>query len=107
MAQVASNIVSQNGSTTYGNLCYKSGSFFYPGVGYRGATARILMYVQTRWGNAFNLTFVDGSGYNKTIGDFDTLYKWHLQEPPTEEEQLRNDVVFGYQGNRNPFIDHP
>ena len=107
VAQVASNIVSQNGSTTYGNLCYKSGSFFYPGVGYRGATARILMYVQTRWGNAFNLTFVDGSGYNKTIGDFDTLYKWHLQEPPTEEEQLRNDVVFGYQGNRNPFIDHP
>ena len=22
-------------------------------------------------------------------------------------EQLRNDIIYGYQGNRNPFIDHP
>ena len=107
VAQTAGNIVKQDGSTTYDNLCYKSGSFFYPGVGYRGATARILMYVQTRWGNAYNLTFVDGSGSNKTIGDFDTLYKWHLEEPPTREEIYRNNCVAAIQGNRNPFIDHP
>ncbi len=107
VAQTAGNIVKQDGSTTYDNLCYKSGSFFYPGVGYRGATARILMYVQTRWGNDYNLTFVDGSGNNKTIGDFDTLYKWHLEEPPTREEIYRNNCVAAIQGNRNPFIDHP
>ena len=107
VAQTAGNIVKQDGSTTYDNLCYKSGSFFYPGVGYRGATARILMYVQTRWGNNYNLTFVDGSGSNKTIGDFDTLYKWHLEEPPTREEIYRNNCVAAIQGNRNPFIDHP
>lgn len=107
VAQTADNIVKQDGSTTYDNLCYKSGSFFYPGVGYRGATARILMYVQTRWGNDYNLTFVDGSGSNKTIGDFDTLYKWHLEEPPTREEIYRNNCVAAIQGNRNPFIDHP
>lgn len=107
VAQTAGNIVKQDGSTTYDNLCYKSGSFFYPGVGYRGATARILMYVQTRWGNDYNLTFVDGSGSNKTIGDFDTLYKWHLEEPPTREEIYRNNCVAAIQGNRNPFIDHP
>ncbi len=109
VAQTESNIVKQGGATKYENLCYKAGSFFYPGVGYRGATARILMYVQTRWGehSKTHLQFVDGSGKTNTIGDFKTLYKWHLEEPPTEEEKLRNEAVYAIQGNRNPFIDHP
>jgi len=105
--QTASNIVAQNGSKSYGNLCYTSGSFFYPGKGYRGATARILFYVQTRWGDQYNLTFVDSAGSNKTIGKISTLLKWHLEEPPTDEEIRRNEEVFKEQGNRNPFIDHP
>lgn len=105
--EVTDKIAKQNGSTDYNNLCYYSGQFFYPGKGYRGATARILMYVQTRWGTSFNLKFVDGAGHCKTIGDFKTLMKWHLEEPPTDEEIRRNQAVFEIQGNRNPFIDHP
>ena len=89
------------------NPCYTDGTFFYPGVGYRGATARILMYVQTRWGDEYNLKFVLGNGYNKTIGDIETLMKWHIEEPPTAEEIKRNNGVAKVQGNRNPFIDHP
>ena len=100
-------IVAENGKTDYGNLCYTNGTLFYPGVGYRGATARILFYMQTRWGDQYNLTFVDSAGSNKTIGKITDLMKWHLQEPPTDEEIRRNEVVFGIQGNRNPFIDHP
>lgn len=51
--QSTQNVVNQNKSASYGDgtadsLCYTSGSFFYPAAGYRGATARILMYVQTR-----------------------------------------------------------
>lgn len=114
VAQTSSNLVKEDGSSNYGNsangkdaMCYLSGGLFYPAKGYRGATARILMYVQTRWGNKFDLTFVDGAGKNKTIGDFDALYKWHLEEPPTDEEIRRNQVVYEIQGNRNPFIDHP
>ena len=107
VAEIPGNIVKENGSTNYKNLCYQSNSVFYPGVGYRGATARILMYVQTRWGNAYNLTFVLGKGNNKTIGDIEDLMKWHIEEPPTEAEKVRNEVVYGIQGNRNPFIDHP
>ena len=113
VAQTSANVVKENGSSGYGNsaygadaLCYSSGSFFYPAKGYRGATARILFYVQTRWGD-HNLEFVDGAGSSKTIGKISTLLKWHLEEPPTEEEIRRNEVVFGLQGNRNPFIDHP
>lgn len=105
--QTSNNIVKQNGSSSYGNLCYSGGGFFYPGEGYRGATARILMYVQVRWGDDYDLTFVDSAGNNKTIGKISTLMKWHLQEPPTEEEIRRNEAVADIQGNRNPFIDHP
>lgn len=105
--QTSSNLVKENGKTNYPSLCYSNGSFFYPGQGYRGATARILFYMQTRWGDQYNLTFVDSAGSNKTIGKISTLMKWHLQEPPTDEEIRRNEAVFKMQGNRNPFIDHP
>ena len=101
------SIVKQGGTTDYDNPCYTDKTFFYPGVGYRGATARILMYVQTRWGNKYTLKFVDGAGKCKTIGDFKTLMKWHLEEAPTQEEINRNQAVYEIQGNRNPFIDHP
>ncbi len=104
---IASNIVKQAGSTSYENLCYVADNVFYPGEGYRGATARILMYVETRWGDEFQLKFVLGEGDCKTIGDIETLMKWHYQEPPTAEEMRRNEAVFKIQGNRNPFIDHP
>ncbi len=107
VSQTAGNIVKEYGSTTYDNLCYRTSQYFYPGVGYRGATARILMYVQTRWGDAYNLQFVLGDGNCKTIGDIATLMKWHLEEPVTEAEILRNEAVYKIQGNRNPFIDHP
>ncbi|MCM1289808.1 MAG: endonuclease [Corallococcus sp.] len=115
VAQTASNVAKENGQITYGNyslygadaLCYKANGYFYPAKGYRGQTARILMYMQTRWGDDNNLRFVLGIGSSKTIGDIETLFKWHLQEPPTEAEIYRNNAVADIQGNRNPFIDHP
>lgn len=107
VATTAGNIVKENNSTSYDNLCYSSGNYFYPGVGYRGATARILMYMQVRWGDQYSLQFVLGAGSSKTIGDIKTLMKWHLEEPVTQEEITRNEAVYKEQGNRNPFIDHP
>ncbi len=107
----SASIVKENGSTSYGKtadeLCYTSGNFFYPAKGYRGATARILMYVQTRWGDEYQLKFVDSAGNCKTIGKISTLLKWHLEEPPTASEIYRNQKAYEIQGNRNPFIDHP
>lgn len=105
--QTKANIVKQDGSTTYDNLCYTANGLFYPGEGYRGATARILMYVQTRWGNEYDLKFVDEAGNCKTIGKISDLLKWHLEEPVTEAEIARNEAIYKIQGNRNPFIDHP
>jgi hypothetical protein len=33
--------------------------------------------------------------------------QWHFADPPDAQEQARNDVIYSFQGNRNPFIDHP
>lgn len=41
------------------------------------------------------------------MGKLSTLIAWHLADPPTDAERARNDKIFGYQNNRNPFIDHP
>lgn len=41
------------------------------------------------------------------MGLLSTLIEWHLADPPDDAERARNEVVFAYQGNRNPFIDHP
>ena len=35
------------------------------------------------------------------------LIAWHLADPVDEFEMNRNNVIYSYQGNRNPFIDHP
>jgi endonuclease I len=37
-----------------------------------------------------------------------TLFEWHEQDPVSTFERNHNDIIFkDYQGNRNPFIDHP
>lgn len=40
-------------------------------------------------------------------GDIDDLLRWHIEDPVSEKEILRNEVIFSYQENRNPFIDMP
>lgn len=41
------------------------------------------------------------------MGLLSTLLAWHQADPPDAAERARNDVIQGFQGNRNPFIDHP
>ena len=36
-----------------------------------------------------------------------TLVQWHNEDPPDALEQARNELIYSWQGNRNPFIDHP
>ncbi|MBC8367630.1 endonuclease [bacterium] len=50
------------------------------------------------------------TGNNETVaymGLASVLYQWHLEDPVDDMERSRNDVIYSYQGNRNPFIDHP
>lgn len=41
------------------------------------------------------------------MGLLDDLIAWHLADPPDAREISRNGVVYGFQGNRNPYIDRP
>jgi endonuclease I len=41
------------------------------------------------------------------MGLLSTLLAWHAADPPTAAERERNEVIYSFQGNRNPFIDHP
>ena len=42
------------------------------------------------------------------MGLLSTLLEWNNVDPPSASEVLRNARVCSlYQGNRNPFVDHP
>jgi endonuclease I len=41
------------------------------------------------------------------MGLLSTLLAWHQADPPDAAERERNEVIYSFQGNRNPFIDHP
>lgn len=41
------------------------------------------------------------------MGLMSTLLAWHQADPPDARERERNEVIYSFQGNRNPFIDHP
>lgn len=41
------------------------------------------------------------------MGLLSDLLQWHQADPPDAAERARNEVIFSFQGNRNPFIDHP
>lgn len=48
-----------------------------------------------------------GTGGTRYMGLLDDLLAWHQADPPSAEELVRNDIIQSYQGNRNPFVDHP
>jgi endonuclease I len=50
-----------------------------------------------------------GDGYMPVAyhGMLSTLLAWHEADPPDDDERRRNDQVWCYQQNRNPFVDHP
>ena len=35
------------------------------------------------------------------------MLDWHRNDPPDDFEMNRNNVIYTWQFNRNPFIDHP
>ena len=83
---------------------------------YRGDCARVIMYDYLMYGEAGGYK---NNYYNSiaqllskfgTSGLFESLHimlKWHMQDPPSLTEMVRNDGAQDYQGNRNPLIDYP
>lgn len=85
----------------------KTGGGWYPGDEWKGDVARILMYMYLRYGNqcAPERITMGPATYSSDIPD--VLLKWNVEDPVSDFERQRNQVVAEYQGNRNPFIDNP
>lgn len=97
--------------------CFYDGDSWEPRDAVKGDVARMMFYMVVRYDPGFHtdnsiydLELVDFTGTETnqpTFGKLSTLLQWNAQDPVDEFESNRNEVVFGYQGNRNPFIDHP
>src|SRR5690606_31390458 len=88
-----------------------SGYAFEPIDEFKGDIARILFYFATRYE-----TQVDSWGFTMFNGTEGQVFKpaflqilkeWHDLDPVSDFEIARNNAAYIYQGNRNPYIDHP
>jgi endonuclease I len=92
--------------------------------GRRGDVARAQFYMHVRYDGGTHVSgepepdliltddasLIVTTGSNPPVGYMGILtdlLQWHLEDPVDSVEQARNEIVFLYQRNRNPFIDHP
>ena len=73
---------------------------------FKGDVARSVFYMAIRYNG---LEIVNGfpEGNVGEFGDLATLLDWHRNDPPDDFEMNRNNIVYTWQFNRNPFIDQP
>jgi endonuclease I len=122
------NINSSRGNMAYGSIYGTvpnygsmsasdgSGTYWYPGGADRGDVARSIFYMATRYGQGQtnNLSLKNGQAITYQFGDKESLLHWHYQDEVDTFERQRNQYIYSqalnptyYQGNRNPYIDHP
>ncbi len=98
-----------------GQSNWTNGSVFEVWDFRKGDIARAMFYMDVRYAGDVsgepNLQLTDNpaliSGSAPYMGLLSVLIDWHNLDPVDSYEQERNERVFSYQGNRNPFIDHP
>jgi endonuclease I len=108
-----------------GNSNWSNGSVWQVWRKLKGNVARAMFYMDLRYEGGTHggsgsaepdlrltdtLSLVSTTGSNASVaymGSLSVLLQWHAEDPVDEAEGLRNDAVYSYQGNRNPFVDHP
>ena len=95
-----------NSATVYAGPSGTQGSW-------RGDVARALFYMAVRF-DGLNVVNGDPSEYlpsttiaSGNIGDLATLLVWNHSDPRDDFEMNRNNYIYTWQMNRNPFIDYP
>ena len=103
----------ENGITTVGYPVAGQGGgaklVFEPADEYKGDFARTYFYMVTTYQDlTWRYTFMVNQNLYPTLNTWSVnlLLKWHREDPVSQKELDRNEVVFGYQNNRNPFIDY-
>lgn len=120
------SVNSSRGNDAYG----ESGSYYDPNEvsisnsyykstnlgSYRGDAARVILYDYIVYGEAGghknslyngNAQLLSKLGSSGVFESIPVLLKWHMNDPVSLTEMVRNDGAQAYQGNRNPFIDYP
>ncbi|WP_108805360.1 endonuclease [Aquimarina sp. Aq107] len=94
---------SSRGNQDYGEYAGPSGTQ----GSWQGDVARSIFFLTVRYNG---LDVVNGDPDNSTVGqlgDLAILLDWHRNDPPDDFEMNRNNVIYNWQFNRNPFIDQP
>jgi endonuclease I/chitodextrinase len=89
-----------------------SGIVFEPIDAFKGDIARMILYFVTRYE-----TQLSGFSTGNMLGssafpglqawELNQLLAWNILDPVSPAEIGRNNASYTYQGNRNPYIDHP
>jgi len=95
-----------------GNYWNNSTEIFQPRSLIRGDVARMVFYMAVRYEGDNGEFDLEISNQNPAtglalLGNLSALLAWHEADPVIDWERDRNDIVYSYQLNRNPFIDFP
>lgn len=94
------------------NDCWTDSDSFEPRDAVKGDVARMLFYMAIRYEgddgfSDLEMSSTVGSSSSR-LGDLETLLAWNAADPVNAFELRRNDRIHAqWQGNRNPFVDHP
>jgi len=97
--------------------------YFEPRDEVKGDVARMLFYMATRYegedGDFVDLELTSDLYLYEDLNidiknsklpyyeNLEVLLRWHIEDPVDEWELERNETIYQFQRNRNPFIDHP
>lgn len=97
---VVTRVQYQNGGSKLG-IDARGRTVFEPRDDHKGDLARALFYFYTVYGRSGS-TSLSNFSYEEPV-----LHQWHKMDPVSATEKARNEAIFKYQHNRNPFVDHP
>ncbi len=104
--------------TKYGSSAVAgiTGSVFEPVDSFKGDVARSFLYFITRYedniptwsANTLAAQTFDNSTFPAAkLAYLQLMLKWNSLDPVSAKEIARNEGAYTFQGNRNPYIDHP
>lgn len=105
-----------NGGVTHYECsqCKSTSTTWEPPDEVKGDIARAMFYADTRYEGGDNSGVGDLELLDHTtnvgqpaLGVLCDMIQWHIDDPVSAEEVQRNHIVYSWQGNRNPFVDHP
>lgn len=109
------NLDFDNGGSSFTNSggSLVDSNSFEPRDAVKGDVARMILYMAVRYEGDDGRPDLEpndsvNNGATRFHGRVSVLKAWNDEDPPDAFEERRNNLIHDdYQGNRNPFIDHP